>query len=204
WAAHGFWGNSKLYWGEPNQDKAYEWISKREEFFKVQFNKSKFEYSNNQLITNDCVRFYRIEMQRYLKSAAEIILTLDTSNPRKILVNYPGIYTEQDAQAIRLDTLIGYAKNVKRVYPSYEDWRLSLEKAKIHIVTAFEQEGLASLTIQDERLPYMNFSTYSEEVDVGSIAYDELLAISVQVSVPNYSGNQYRKKSQITKLVLKK
>ncbi|TYA20199.1 hypothetical protein FXB79_11240, partial [Aggregatibacter actinomycetemcomitans] len=68
----------------------------------------------------------------------------------------------------------------------------------------FEQEGLASLTIQDERLPYMNFSTYSEEVDVGSIAYDELLAISVQVSVPNYSGNQYRKKSQITKLVLKK
>ncbi|QEH50187.1 hypothetical protein FXN57_01190 [Aggregatibacter actinomycetemcomitans] len=141
-------------------------------------------------------------MQRYLKSAAEIVLTLDTSNPRKILVNYPGIYTEQDAQAVRLDKLIGYAKNVKGVYPSYEDWRLSLEKAKIHIVTAFEQEGLASLTIQDERLPYMNFSTYSEEVDVGSIAYDELLAISVQVSVPNYSGNQYRKKSQITKLVL--
>ncbi|WP_241013543.1 hypothetical protein [Aggregatibacter actinomycetemcomitans] len=93
---------------------------------------------------------------------------------------------------------------MKGVYPSNEDWRLSLEKEKIHIVTAFEQEGLASLTIQDERLPYMNFSTYSEDVDVGSIAYDELLAISVQVSVPNYSGNQYRKKSQITKLVLKR
>ncbi|MBN6071915.1 hypothetical protein HYE63_01460, partial [Aggregatibacter actinomycetemcomitans] len=65
----------------------------------------------------DEVRYYQIEMQRYLKSAAQIVLTLDTFNPRKILVNYPGIYTEQDAQAIRLDTLIGYAKNVKRVYP---------------------------------------------------------------------------------------
>nr|WP_262404573.1 hypothetical protein [Aggregatibacter actinomycetemcomitans] len=205
WAAHGFWGNSLNYWGEPNQDKAYEWLEKRPESFKQGiFDVSQFHYIQGRLDVAKEVNYYRIEMQRYLKSAAQIVLTLDTFNPRKILVNYPGLYTEQDVQAIRLDTLTGYAKNVKKVYPSYEDWRLSLEKAKIHIVTAFEQEGLASLTIQDERLPYMNFSTYSEEVDVGSIAYDELLAISVQVSVPNYSGNQYRKKSQITKLVLKK
>ncbi|MDG2940673.1 hypothetical protein P7M19_10715 [Bisgaard Taxon 10/6] len=203
WAQHGFWGNSPYYWGEPNQKKAYEWLVKRPDAFKDQFDKSKFYHSSNQLITNDSVRFYRIEMQRYLKSVAEIVLTLDISNPRKILVHYPGIYTEQDAQAIRMDRLMGYAKNVKGVYPSNEDWRLSLEKEKIHVVTAFEREGVASLTIQDEHLPYMNIVTYSEEVDSGTIPYEELLAISIQVSVPNYSGNKYRKKSQITKLVLK-
>ncbi|OOF68734.1 hypothetical protein BKG89_07510 [Rodentibacter caecimuris] len=143
-------------------------------------------------------------MQRYLKSVAEAIVTLDTSNPRKILIQYPGIYTEQDAQAIRVDRLMGYAKNVKGVYPSYEDWRLNLEKEKLNIVKAFEQEGVASLTIEDEHLPYMNIITYLEEVDSGTISYEELLAIGIQVSVPNYQGNQYRKQSKITKLVLKK
>ncbi|MDG2940680.1 hypothetical protein P7M19_10755 [Bisgaard Taxon 10/6] len=205
WAENGFWGNSPYYWGEPNQEKAYEWMEKRPEPFKQGiFDVSQFHYIQGRLDVAKEVNFYRIEMQRYLKSVAEVVVTLDTSNPRKILVQYPGIYTEQDAQAIRIDRLMGYAKNVKGVYPSYEDWRLSLEKEKIHVVTAFEREGLASLTIQDENLPYMNIVTYSEEVDSGTIPYEELLAISIQVSVPNYSGNKYRKKSQITKLVLKK
>ena len=55
-----------------------------------------------------------------------------------------------------------------------------------------------------ERLPYMNTTTYSEDVDEGTIPYENLLALSVQVSVPNYQGNKYRKKSKLTKLVLKK
>ncbi|WP_386695068.1 hypothetical protein [Lonepinella sp. MS14435] len=63
---------------------------------------------------------------------------------------------------------------------------------------------MASLTIQDERLPYMSFTTYSDEVDSGTIRYEELLTLRVQVSVPNYSGNKYRKKSRFTNLVLKK
>ena len=67
WAENGFWGKSKLYWGTPNQKKAYEWMVKRPDVFKEQFDSSKFEYSNNQLIINDSVHFYRIEMQRYLK-----------------------------------------------------------------------------------------------------------------------------------------
>ncbi|MDG2942781.1 hypothetical protein [Exercitatus varius] len=206
WAENGFWGNSPNYWGEPNQDKAYEWTKQRPKLFKKDiFDRSLFVYTaNGQLNEIQFVNYYHIEMQRYLKSVAEVVVTLDASNPRKILVHYPGIYTEQDARAIRIDRLMGYAKNVKGVYPSNEDWRLSLEKEKIHVVTAFEREGLASLTIQDEYLPYMNIVTYSEEVDSGTIPYEELLAISIQVSVPNYQGNQYRKKSQITKLVLKK
>ena len=143
-------------------------------------------------------------MQRYLKSVAEVIVSLDSSNPRKILVSYPGIYTAQDAKAIRIDRMEGYAKNVKKVYPSYEDWRLSIEKEKLHTTTEFEQEGVAGITIHDERLPYMNITTYSEDVDEGAIPYEDLLALSVQVSVPNYQGNKYRKKSKLTKLVLKK
>ena len=204
WAENGFWGKSKLYWGTPNQKKAYEWMVKRPDVFKEQFDSSKFEYSNNELIINDSVHFYRIEMQRYLKSMAEIIVTLDASNPRKILVNYPGIYTIQDTKEIRIDRMDGYAKNVKKIYPSYEDWRLSIEKEKLHTTTTFEQEGVAGITIHDERLPYMNTTTYSEDVDEGTIPYEDLLALSVQVSVPNYQGNKYRKQSKLTKLTLKK
>ena len=204
WAENGFWGKSDNYWGEPNQEKAYEWTKERISQFKTQFDRSKFEYSNNPSVMNDSVRFYRIEMQRYLKSVAEVVVSLDSSNPRKILVSYPGIYTTQDAKAIRIDRMEGYAKNVKKVYPSYEDWRLSIEKEKLHTTTEFEQEGLAGITIHDERLPYMNITTYSEDVDEGTIPYEDLLALSVQVSVPNYQGNKYRKKSKLTKLVLKK
>ena len=205
WAANGFWGKSPKYWGEPNQEKAYEWTDKRLSSFKTDiFDASIFRYSNSEIMPKDKVRYYRIEMQRYLKSVAEVVVSLDSSNPRKILVSYPGIYTEQDAKEIRIDRMEGYAKNVKKVYPSYEDWRLSIEKEKLHTTTKFEQEGVAGITIHDERLPYMNITTYSEDVDEGTIPYEDLLALSVQVSVPNYQGNKYRKKSKLTKLVLKK
>jgi len=205
WAENGFWGKSPKYWGEPNQEKAYEWTKQRTSVFKKeQFDVSAFKYSQNKLELTNEVRYYRIEMQRYLKSVAEVVVTLDSINPRKILVNYPGIYTEQDAKEVRIDRMEGYAKNVKKVYPSYEDWRLSIEKEKLHTTTEFEQEGLAGITIHDERLPYMNITTYSEDVDEGTIPYEDLLALSVQVSVPNYQGNKYRKKSKLTKLVLKK
>lgn len=205
WAENGFWGKSPKYWGEPNQEKAYEWNDDRPSSFKSKiFEASRFYYVENKLELTNEVRYYRIEMQRYLKSVAEVVVTLDSTNPRKILVNYPGIYTEQDAKAIRIDRMEGYAKNVKKVYPSYEDWRLSIEKEKLHTTTTFEQEGLAGITIHDERLPYMNITTYSEDVDEGAIPYEDLLALSVQVSVPNYQGNKYRKQSKLTKLVLKK
>ena len=205
WAENGFWGKSPKYWGEPNQEKAYEWNDDRPSSFKSKiFEASRFYYVENKLELTNEVRYYRIEMQRYLKSVAEVVVTLDSTNPRKILVNYPGIYTEQDAKAIRIDRMEGYAKNVKKVYPSYEDWRLSIEKEKLHTTTTFEQEGVAGITIHDERLPYMNITTYSEDVDEGTIPYEDLLALSVQVSVPNYQDNKYRKKSKLTKLVLKK
>ena len=205
WAANGFWGKSPKYWGGPNQEKAYEWTDKRLSSFKTDiFDASIFRYSNSEIMPKDKVRYYRIEMQRYLKSVAEVIVSLDSSNPRKILVSYPGIYTEQDAKEIRIDRMEGYAKNVKKVYPSYEDWRLSIEKEKLHTTTTFEQEGVAGITIHDERLPYMNITTYSEDVDEGTIPYEDLLALSVQVSVPNYQGNKYRKQSKLTKLTLKK
>ena len=205
WAENGFWGKSPKYWGEPNQEKAYEWNDDRPSSFKSKiFEASRFYYVENKLELTNEVRYYRIEMQRYLKSVAEVIVSLDSSNPRKILVSYPGIYTAQDAKAIRIDRMEGYAKNVKKIYPSYEDWRLSIEKEKLHTTTEFEQEGLAGITIHDERLPYMNITTYSEDVDEGAIPYEDLLALSVQVSVPNYQGNKYRKKSKLTKLVLKK
>jgi len=104
WAENGFWGKSDNYWGEPNQEKAYEWTDKRLSSFKTDiFDASIFRYSNSEIMPKDKVRYYRIEMQRYLKSVAEVVVSLDSSNPRKILVSYPGIYTTQDAKAIRID-----------------------------------------------------------------------------------------------------
>ena len=66
------------------------------------FEDSQFRYVEGKLELTNEVRYYRIEMQRYLKSVAEVTVTLDSSNPRKILVNYPGIYTERDAQEIKI------------------------------------------------------------------------------------------------------
>ncbi|MBN6069923.1 hypothetical protein HYE53_02030, partial [Aggregatibacter actinomycetemcomitans] len=79
WAAHGFWGNSLNYWGEPDQEKAYEWTKQRPKQFKKDiFDESIFNYISGQLNKAPAVNYYYIEMQRYLKSAAQIVLTLDT------------------------------------------------------------------------------------------------------------------------------
>ena len=44
---------------------------------------SNFSYINGLLDITESVKFYHIEMQRYLKSVAEVIITLDRANPRK-------------------------------------------------------------------------------------------------------------------------
>ncbi|PHO21520.1 hypothetical protein [Aggregatibacter actinomycetemcomitans] len=61
WAAHGFWGNSLNYWGEPDQEKAYEWTRKRPSSFKTRiFEASKFSYTQGKLEITDEVRYYQI------------------------------------------------------------------------------------------------------------------------------------------------
>ena len=203
WAANGFWGKSKLYWGTPNQKKAYEWMVKRPDVFKEQFDSSKFEYSNNQLIINDSVHFYRIEMQRYLKSVAELVVTLDSANPRKILVNYPGIYTEHDAQEIKIKTMVGYKDNKGSLYYQSNDDRFELLLNKLDVIKKLETEGVASLTILNEKLPYLYTINGNHAMGIGEVSYDELSSIELSVSVPNYQGNKYYKTSKRTKLRLK-
>ena len=203
WAANGFWGKSKLYWGTPNQKKAYEWMVKRPDVFKEQFDSSKFEYSNNQLIINDSVHFYRIEMQRYLKSVAELVVTLDSANPRKILVNYPGIYTEHDAQEIKIKTMVGYKDNKGSLYYQSNDDRFELLLNKLDVIKKLETEGVASLTILNEKLPYLYTINGNHAMGIGEVSYDELSSIELSVSIPNYQGNKYYKTSKQTKLRLK-
>ena len=203
WAENGFWGKSPLYWGEPNQKKAYEWMVKRPDVFKEQFDSSKFEYSNNQLIINDSVHFYRIEMQRYLKSVAELVVTLDSANPRKILVNYPGIYTEHDAQEIKIKTMVGYKDNKGSLYYQSNDDRFELLLNKLDVIKKLETEGVASLTILNEKLPYLYTINGNHAMGIGEVSYDELSSIELSVSIPNYQGNKYYKTSKQTKLRLK-
>ena len=203
WAENGFWGKSKLYWGTPNQKKAYEWMVKRPDVFKEQFDSSKFEYSNNQLIINDSVHFYRIEMQRYLKSVAELVVTLDSANPRKILVNYPGIYTEHDAQEIKIKTMVGYKDNKGSLYYQSNDDRFELLLNKLDVIKKLETEGVASLTILNEKLPYLYTINGNHAMGIGEVSYDELSSIELSVSIPNYQGNKYYKTSKQTKLRLK-
>ena len=203
WAENGFWGKSKLYWGEPNQEKAYEWLVKRPEVFQDQFDKSKFKYNNNLLVINDTVHFYRIEMQRYLKSVAEVVLTLDSANSRKILVNYPGIYTERDAQEIKIKTMIGYKDNKGSLYYQSNDNRFELLLNKLDVIKKLETEGVASLTILNKKLPYLYTVNGNHPMGIGEVSYDELSSIELSVSVPNYQGNKYYKTSKQTKLRLK-
>ena len=203
WAENGFWGKSKLYWGEPNQEKAYEWLVKRPEVFQDQFDKSKFKYNNNLLVINDTVHFYRIEMQRYLKSVAEVVVTLDSANPRKILVNYPGIYTERDAQEIKIKTMVGYKDNKGSLYYQSNDDRFELLLNKLDVIKKLEMEGVASLTILNEKLPYLYTINGNHAMGIGEVSYDELSSIELSVSVPNYQGNKYYKTSKQTKLRLK-
>lgn len=204
WAANGFWGKSPKYWGEPNQEKAYEWTDKRLSSFKTDiFDASIFRYSNSEIMPKDKVRYYRIEMQRYLKSVAELVVTLDSANPRKILVNYPGIYTERDAQEIKIKTMVGYKDNKGSLYYQSNDDRFELLLNKLDVIKKLEMEGVASLTILNEKLPYLYTINGNHAMGIGEISYDELSSIELSVSVPNYQGNKYYKTSKRTKLRLK-
>ena len=204
WAANGFWGKSDNYWGGPNQEKAYEWLEKRPEQFKQGiFDISQFHYIQGQLDITKEVKYYRIEMQRYLKSVAEVVITLDSANPRKILVNYPGIYTEHDAQEIKIKTMVGYKDNKGSLYYQSNDDRFELLLNKLDVIKKLEMEGVASLTILNEKLPYLYTINGNHAMGIGEVSYDELSSIELSVSIPNYQGNKYYKTSKQTKLRLK-
>ena len=204
WAENGFWGKSDNYWGGPNQEKAYEWLEKRPEPFKQNiFDASEFSYSEGKLNVTKTVHYYRIEMQRYLKSVAEVVISLDSDNPRKILVNYPGIYTERDAQEIKIKTMVGYKDNKGSLYYQSNDDRFELLLNKLDVIKKLEMEGVASLTILNEKLPYLYTINGNHAMGIGEISYDELSSIELSVSVPNYQGNKYYKTSKRTKLRLK-
>ena len=203
WAENGFWGKSEHYWGEPNQEKAYEWKSPRLGSFVKLFEDSQFRYVEGKLELTNEVRYYRIEMQRYLKSVAEVTVTLDSSNPRKILVNYPGIYTERDAQEIKIKIMMGYKDNRGSLYYQSNDNRFELLLNKLDVIKKLEMEGVASLTILNEKLPYLYTINGNRPMGIGEVSYDELSSIELSVSVPNYQGNKYYKTSKRTKLRLK-
>lgn len=204
WAENGFWGKSSKYWGGPNQEKAYEWLEKRPEPFKQNiFDASEFSYSECKLNVTKTVHYYHIEMQRYLKSVAEVVVTLDSANSRKILVNYPGIYTERDAQEIKIKTMIGYKDNKGSLYYQSNDNRFELLLNKLDVIKKLETEGVASLTILNKKLPYLYTVNGNHPMGIGEVSYDELSSIELSVSVPNYQGNKYYKTSKRTKLKLK-
>lgn len=204
WATNGFWGKSPKYWGGPNQEKAYEWLEKRPEQFKQGiFDISQFHYIQGQLDITKEVKYYRIEMQRYLKSVAEVVITLDSANPRKILVNYPGIYTEHDAQEIKIKTMVGYKDNKGSLYYQSNDDRFEFLLNKLDVIKKLEMEGVASLTILNEKLPYLYTINGNHAMGIGEVSYDELSSIELSVSIPNYQGNKYYKTSKQTKLRLK-
>lgn len=204
WMKHGFWGDSLNYWGKENQKTAYEWLNIRpEQFKKGIFNRSSFTYmTNGKLNETPIVNYYRVEMQRYLKFAADIVLTLDKSNPRKILVNYDGIYTEQDAQEIKINMMIGCKKNQRNLYYQYNLNKVEIDSDKLNIIKKLEEQGVASLTILDENLPYKYHVTPTLTGE-GKIPYSELSSIILSVKIPNYQGHKHYKPSKQKKLELK-
>ena len=57
-------------------------------------------------------------------------------------------------------------------------------------------EGVASLTILNEKLPYLYTINGNHAMGIEEISYDELSSIELSVSVPNYQGNKYYKTSK--------
>ena len=147
--------------------------------------------------------FIVLKCNATLKSVAELVVTLDSANPRKILVNYPGIYTEHDAQEIKIKTMVGYKDNKGSLYYQSNDDRFELLLNKLDVIKKLETEGVASLTILNEKLPYLYTINGNHAMGIGEVSYDELSSIELSVSIPNYQGNKYYKTSKQTKLRLK-
>ena len=99
--------------------------------------------------------------------------------------------------------MMGYKDNRGSLYYQSNDNRFELLLNKLDVIKKLEMEGVASLTILNEKLPYLYTINGNRPMGIGEVSYDELSSIELSVSVPNYQGNKYYKTSKRTKLRLK-
>ncbi|OOF62901.1 hypothetical protein, partial [Rodentibacter sp. Ppn85] len=189
WVDNGFWGGSPFYWGK--EVRAYEWKNKeRLDKFRSQFNTSL-------LLNSPIYDFYKIEMQRYFNFSSEI--EVHDENQFLFFVNYKGIYSQADADNIRIEgpITVRCPATPKNIYDQpYNEYRIEGNALRYQVV--FETEGVAKITIPPQQVTgYLRAKQYyfptPVQFDYGSINY-----LSMSVSIPTYQGSEYRKHSNKT------
>ncbi|OOF78420.1 hypothetical protein BKG96_05740 [Rodentibacter caecimuris] len=189
WVDNGFWGGSKLYWGE--EARAYEWAkSKRYEEFKPQLDYSLF--SNPKIYD-----YYKIEMQRYFNFSSEI--EVHDENQFLFFVNYKGIYSQADVDNIRIESPITVRCPAipKTIYdPPYNEYRVEGNTLRYQVL--FETEGVAKIIISPQQVTgYLRAKQYYFPTPV-QFNYGDINYLSMSVSIPTYQGSEYRKHSNQT------
>ncbi|OOF53981.1 hypothetical protein [Rodentibacter genomosp. 2] len=195
WVDNGFWGGSELYWGK--EVRVYEWDGK-ERFgnFVKQLEESIFT-------TNTSVKkYYQIEMQRYFNFSNEI--ELHNESKFTLWVNYQGIYSQADADHIRIGSPITVRcpKTPTNYYEQpYEEYQV--EEKDLTYQVLFESQGAAKIVIpQQQILGKLRANHYYFPTPV-QFNYDEINYLSMNVSIPTYQGSEYRKHSKNTEFRFK-
>ncbi|OOF57133.1 hypothetical protein BKK56_01330 [Rodentibacter genomosp. 2] len=177
--------------------RAYEWGDlKRPEKFRTQLNQSVFNSSQN-TYTEEAYKFYQIEMQRYFNFSSEIEVHDD--NQFLFFVNYKGIYSQADADKIRIESPITVRcpATPKTIYDQpYNEYRVEGNTLRCQVV--FEREGVAKIMIPPQQLTgYLRAKQYYFPTPV-QFSYGDINYLSMSVSIPTYQGSEYRKHSNQT------
>ncbi len=204
WIENGFWGNSPNYWGAPLN--AYQWITeKRLKNFHKQFENSEFIYEDNtQLKSSEIVKLYQIEMQRYFSIGTEI----EFSMPDKytILVEYPGIYTQKDAETLKLHPVINVTYPVEQVNfydPPVKKFILESHQLETEIV--FEEVGKAIIKLTPKQ---SSLTLICEPLRIPRRTerknYNNLLSLELKIHMEDYRGSKIQKSSKTKKFIFNK
>ncbi|AOF54412.1 hypothetical protein BKG91_07530 [Rodentibacter caecimuris] len=190
WVDNGFWGGSEQYWGR--EVRAYEWEGKeRLSNFDKQLEDSLFTTSKS------VSKYYQIEIQRYFSFSREI--EVHDESQFLFFVNYKGIYSQADADKIRIESPITVRcpATPKTIYdPPYNEYRVEGNTLRYQVL--FETEGVAKIIISPQHLTgYLRAKQYYFPTPV-QFNYGDINYLSMSVSIPTYQGSEYRKHSNQT------
>ena len=197
WMENGFWGKSEKYWG--NAIKGYEWEDDRKKPFKVQFNKSKFQYIENNTEFNmsqnsqEIFKSYEIELQRYFAFKENIKLSKYES-PNAVLVEHPSINNNAMAQSIRVDSQI-------TVMTEYAHYSSTQQPERI----VFIENGKAAIYFPTpwKGIPWAITGTRKEKAKMETIDPRSVKSIRLKVYLADYQGSEGKISSESTTIPMK-
>ena len=198
WMENSFWGESEKYWG--NAISGYEWETKRDDPFKLQFDRSLFQYikSNDGTTisqeSQQVFHYYEIELQRYFAFKEKIKLSRYESAPNAVLVEHSSISTDAMAHSIQVEVPITVITNYAHYISTQKPVRIEFIKngqAVIHLPTTWE--GISSAIM----------GTRKEKAKIESINSSSVKSVRLKVSLADYQGSEGKISSEPTTIPMK-